>query len=273
MAQDAFRKSEEEYFRLRGQFATGRMTREQFEAALNELMVQDAQGRYWMLGVDSGKWYVHQGNNWVEANPFGTIPTAPMSAPPRDLPERRTGASPPSPPSSPAPRSPSSPTTTPQKGGIGCGGCLVRSCLLLIILIAVLAGGAYLALQSGMLTTTNLLKLAGLGPGMIEVDNFRDDPVRVNIEQAEVGDDSMPLQGTLELASFDVKTWRAPSSGRYKVEFSASGSTSFATCMLTIGSGDQFQFVALPEQLLVNRSNRPSETNADLFAATSRFCR
>jgi hypothetical protein len=27
------------------------------------------EGRYWMLGADSGKWYVHDGQTWVEAAP------------------------------------------------------------------------------------------------------------------------------------------------------------------------------------------------------------
>jgi Cohesin domain len=66
---DAFKKAEDEYFRLKGRLSAGRMTQEQFEAALKDLMVQDAQGRYWMLGVDSGKWFVHNGQTWVEGQP------------------------------------------------------------------------------------------------------------------------------------------------------------------------------------------------------------
>ncbi len=64
-----FERAESEYFKLRGQLATERITREQFESRLHDLMVQDEQGRYWMLGVDSGKWYRNNGSEWVEANP------------------------------------------------------------------------------------------------------------------------------------------------------------------------------------------------------------
>lgn len=51
MAQDQFRQIEEEFFRLKGQLSAGRLTQQQFDAALKQLMIQDAQGRYWMIGV------------------------------------------------------------------------------------------------------------------------------------------------------------------------------------------------------------------------------
>lgn len=67
-----FKQTEDEYFVLRGSAELGRITREQFEAALRDLMVEDAQGRFWVLGADSGKWFVHDGQTWVEANPHAT---------------------------------------------------------------------------------------------------------------------------------------------------------------------------------------------------------
>lgn len=72
MFQDQFKKTEDEYLRLRGQLDVGRITQMQFEAALKDLMVLDTQGRYWMIGADTGKWYVNDGQSWVEANPVVT---------------------------------------------------------------------------------------------------------------------------------------------------------------------------------------------------------
>lgn len=69
MNSNPFQQAEDAFFRLKGQLATGRITPEQFDAAVKELMIQDAQKRYWMLGPDSGKWYVHDGKSWVEAQP------------------------------------------------------------------------------------------------------------------------------------------------------------------------------------------------------------
>jgi len=66
----AYKKAEDEYFKLKGQMSTGRLTREDFDAQLRGLMVQDGQGRYWMLGADTGKWYLHDGQTWTEAQPY-----------------------------------------------------------------------------------------------------------------------------------------------------------------------------------------------------------
>lgn len=73
-----FQKVEDQYFILKGKLQAGRITRAEFDAALKELMVQDMQGRYWTLGADSGKWFVHDERGWVEAPlPDANIPTPP----------------------------------------------------------------------------------------------------------------------------------------------------------------------------------------------------
>lgn len=79
MSSDQFRQAEEKFYQLKGQFSTNRITQEQFDAALKDLMVRDVQGRYWTIGADSGKWYVHDGQRWVEAQP----PTGTLGAPPK----------------------------------------------------------------------------------------------------------------------------------------------------------------------------------------------
>lgn len=66
---DKFKQTEDQYFLLKGQLAAGRISREQFEAALKDLTLQDAQGRYWMIGADTGNWYVHDGHAWVQSLP------------------------------------------------------------------------------------------------------------------------------------------------------------------------------------------------------------
>src|ERR1700694_4082842 len=103
MAADKFRHAEDEYFKLRGQFDTGRLTQDQFDEKLRELMQQDEQGRYWMLGADSAKWYFYDGTKWVQGAPYqgAEIPIAPA---------QETGSyTPANPPASP----PASPTTSP----------------------------------------------------------------------------------------------------------------------------------------------------------------
>ena len=55
MADERFRKVQEQYAILKAQLDAGLMPRDQFEAALRPLMFQDEQGNYWMIGVDSGR--------------------------------------------------------------------------------------------------------------------------------------------------------------------------------------------------------------------------
>ena len=92
---DLFKNAEEQFFRLKGQLGVGRITRAQFEDALKELMVQDAQGRYWMLYTDSGVWHMYDGQKWIAATPPTSTPVTPTTLPervapvvPTTLPER-----------------------------------------------------------------------------------------------------------------------------------------------------------------------------------------
>jgi len=84
---ERFRKAEEEYFILRGKLDTGRIGKNLFELALRDSMVQDAQSRWWMLGPDTGNWYMHDGTKWVEADPSHVqVSDAVTSAAPKSTP-------------------------------------------------------------------------------------------------------------------------------------------------------------------------------------------
>lgn len=45
------------------------MTKEEFAQALRELRLMDEQGRCWMIGARTGKWYYYDGKNWVQSVP------------------------------------------------------------------------------------------------------------------------------------------------------------------------------------------------------------
>jgi hypothetical protein len=58
------------------------------------------------------------------------------------------------------------------------------------------------------------------------------------------------------------------------VEFGTTdGGADLGACTLRIRSGDQYQFVELPTNIVVNRANNPSATGADFVIATSALCR
>ncbi len=104
---DPFKQVEDHYFSLRGQLDAKRITQEQYEAALKELMVQDAQGRYWMLGAQSGAWYVYDGQQWVQDTPPGYSSPASAFAPTPPAPAVAPVYAPP--PAAPASRAPQLP--------------------------------------------------------------------------------------------------------------------------------------------------------------------
>jgi hypothetical protein len=289
-----FRLAEERYFGLRGQLDIGRITRAQFDEALAQLMLRDAQGRYWALGGDSGRWNVFQSGAWVEATPDMGAP-APPGLPPT-LPDVRA-ASPPAPIYSAPPPSPvyaapppstvytaarmspvgTEPPRAPAKSGGGCG-CNARTlgcgCLVVLLLLVVCAASAFWAYNSHLLTTTTFLNLAGLGPASIEVDDFRDDGIDVSFSQLDATKDSSPIEGALQLNAFDVKTFHTPNAGKFRIEFvTTAARTSLGGCTLSVRSGDQFQFAALPDKILINRVNNPPQTGTELIMQSSTMCR
>src|SRR5437016_10431222 len=81
MADERFKKVQDEYAVLKAQLDSGRITREQFEATLRPLMFQDAQGRYWMIGVETGKWHAYDGQKWVQTDPPAPEPPPPPPPP------------------------------------------------------------------------------------------------------------------------------------------------------------------------------------------------
>ncbi len=78
-----FRQAEQEYHRLKAQYDAGQLSEERMRAALSDLMVQDDQGRWWVLGYETGTWYVHDGQKWIPGEPPActTAPTR-TAAPP-----------------------------------------------------------------------------------------------------------------------------------------------------------------------------------------------
>ncbi len=63
-----FAQAEQAYVRLRQEYDSGALAPDQFKAAV-ESQIVDYGGRYWMLGVNSGRWYAHDGGAWHEADP------------------------------------------------------------------------------------------------------------------------------------------------------------------------------------------------------------
>ena len=71
-----FEELESKYYALKGKHAAGFISNEEFQAEVENLTLQDEEGRWWMIGAKTGKWYVSQEGEWVQAEPPRAAPVA-----------------------------------------------------------------------------------------------------------------------------------------------------------------------------------------------------
>ncbi len=93
-----FQDAEKIYRDLKQQHAAGKLSDADFETEVAKLRLQDAQGRWWQLGVQTGDWYMHDGQKWNKAKPPSPQPAAPSAPPPLKeaaAPAAEAGATPP----------------------------------------------------------------------------------------------------------------------------------------------------------------------------------
>lgn len=65
-----FKETEDRYKELKNKLTSGEITTDQMKSELMRLMVQDETGKYWMLGGKTGRWYLHNGSQWIESDPY-----------------------------------------------------------------------------------------------------------------------------------------------------------------------------------------------------------
>ena len=66
---DQFREVEAAFGRLKEKFGGGRISQQEFIDSLKQLRIKDDEGRFWMIGAQSGNWYFFNGEDWVQARP------------------------------------------------------------------------------------------------------------------------------------------------------------------------------------------------------------
>lgn len=64
-----FREVEVSFDRLKNKFRRGDISRSEYIDRLKELRLKDDEGRFWMIGAQSGKWYYYDGNEWIRSEP------------------------------------------------------------------------------------------------------------------------------------------------------------------------------------------------------------
>src|SRR3990172_3812650 len=102
-----FREAMAQYWKLRSQHEAGALGDAEFEAAVGDLTVVDAQGDAWQIGVSTGRWYRFDGQTWVEG--FPALPSEDPSQAPPPPPPRAPRPGPASPPPGEFPQMPPPP--------------------------------------------------------------------------------------------------------------------------------------------------------------------
>jgi len=64
-----FQKTLGNFKMAQADFIAGQLSEEEYHAELAELVVQDQNDEYWMLGVESGDWYWFDGEEWNKKTP------------------------------------------------------------------------------------------------------------------------------------------------------------------------------------------------------------
>jgi hypothetical protein len=149
-----------EYWRLREQHEAGALSDEEFEVAVGDLTVVDAQGDPWHIGLSTGRWYRYDGHSWVEdfpalareesgGAPSPGLPAQPTASPPRFRPPSAAPADFPriAPPPGwrPVPRTgarrggPVPSTASPSKSRLPVAGILVALLVACLCLVAIVA--------------------------------------------------------------------------------------------------------------------------------------
>jgi hypothetical protein len=66
---DQFREAEVTFSVLREKFKEKRISPQEFADSLKQLRIKDDEGRFWVIGAQSGKWYAFENGEWIEAKP------------------------------------------------------------------------------------------------------------------------------------------------------------------------------------------------------------
>lgn len=64
-----FKDVEAVFNRMKRRFRNGEISQREFIDSLKQLRIKDEEGRFWMIGAKSGKWYYFEGKNWVQSSP------------------------------------------------------------------------------------------------------------------------------------------------------------------------------------------------------------
>ncbi len=69
MLERRFRELEINFYHLDKKFRRGEISRDEYVRELKKLRLVDEEGRCWMIGVQTRRWYYYDGQRWIQAEP------------------------------------------------------------------------------------------------------------------------------------------------------------------------------------------------------------
>jgi hypothetical protein len=153
-----FRQAEQAYQELEALLGAGELDMEAYRERLNELQVQDDQGRTWMLQERTGAWYVWNGEAWEAGEPPRTPEPTPPPMPAAPVqPQAVTPATGPAPEPAPAAMD-AADTSAPPDRGKNIFGIVWR----LVVWAAFWGFIGYFAIVEGEAETNAILVMVGV---------------------------------------------------------------------------------------------------------------
>lgn len=73
MDHSKFKETENKYIELKSSLDSGTITSEDLKVKLKKMMIRDDEGNYWMIGSNTGKWYIYNGSDWKEKDPYNEV--------------------------------------------------------------------------------------------------------------------------------------------------------------------------------------------------------
>lgn len=156
-----------------------------------------------------------------------------------------------------------------------------KTCLIIAAVIVILgfcclvtAGGiGYYLYTNGRLDLNQILSFAGMGPSEIQVINLSDGPIYARLEQINDDSEENTFSGNLDLAPYDIASFRSLSNDTYLLQISVpNGLPPNSSCTLKIKGGQVYRVVSVPEGTVIARDKNKVDTAEELDINTSSLC-
>jgi len=127
-------------------------------------------------------------------------------------------------------------------------------------------------LKPGETPTATPIDITSYLTATIGALNLADDTVTVAVDILDTSTSELTPAVKFRLAPFDQVSQKAIE-GDYRLTFTHSTGGKPATCDLHVANGDQYQFVAIADDVAIAANGAPPTQQADLFISTATICR